>query len=359
MYRTFILLLLLLFVASSQLSAQENKDTLVIGYTRAAPFILLEDGKPHGISIWLWERVADDLQIPYRYELMDFRDMLEALQNGTIDLSINPLTITSERSKVMDFTYSFFASNSTVAIQRYSSLKKLQQFLFSFFSLNFLKGMLALIAIIGFFGLLTWLLERKHNPVQFRPGLAGIWDGLWWSAVTMTTVGYGDKSPKSPGGKIIALIWMFSAIMFISGFTASIASSLTINQISSKQKSLDDFKDKKVGTIRSSSAMEYLNDHFFKQVVPFDGLKEGLDALSSSQVEALLYDEPILRYRINESEVYRSLEVLTIQFDLQFYAFAFAKGREKWESAVSQKILESIESHDWKVLLAEYDLRQL
>ncbi|NRB53426.1 MAG: transporter substrate-binding domain-containing protein [Saprospiraceae bacterium] len=358
--RRLITALLLICCLSPQALAQITSDTLTIGYTRAAPFIILEEeAQLKGLSIWLWERIAEDLQIPYEFKLMGFNDMLEALKDGSIDGSINPLTITSERSKYMDFTHSFFVSNSTAAIRKTSSFQKFINYARSLFSLNFLSGLLILMIIIGLFGLAAWLFERKYNETQFRKGLAGIWDGLWWSAVTMTTVGYGDKSPKSTGGKVIALIWMFTALLFISGFTASIASTLTVNQLKWSPQGINDFKDQTVGCVAASGTLDYLDTHFFSDIQRFDGLAGGLNALGNQEIEAFLYDEPIMKYRIANDPDYQDLEVLPVKFDLQFYAFAFPKKHFEIKEQVSQKILEYTENIEWRLILAEYDLSQL
>ncbi|MEM1124829.1 MAG: transporter substrate-binding domain-containing protein, partial [Bacteroidota bacterium] len=236
-------------ILSIALHANETKDTLRVAYTRAAPFIITDGGELEGISIWLWQRIASELEVEYELIEMGFRDMLDGLKDGKVDLSINPLTVTSERSKRMNFTYPFFASNATVAIKEATFFRQFVQFWRTFLSLSFLSGIIGWIFIIFLFGFVIWLFERKKNPEHFRKGSAGIWDGLWWSVVTMTTVGYGDKSPKSNGGKMVALIWMFSGLLFISGLTASVASSLTINQLSWNSKSITDFKDSKSGTI--------------------------------------------------------------------------------------------------------------
>ena len=49
-------------------------------------------------------------------------------------------------------------------------------------------------------------------------------DALWWSVVTMTTVGYGDISPETMGGRIVGAAVMLLGIGFLGLLTATIAS---------------------------------------------------------------------------------------------------------------------------------------
>ena len=48
-------------------------------------------------------------------------------------------------------------------------------------------------------------------------------DALWWSVVTMTTVGYGDISPQTTGGRIVGIVIMIMGIGMLGLLTASIA----------------------------------------------------------------------------------------------------------------------------------------
>jgi voltage-gated potassium channel len=61
------------------------------------------------------------------------------------------------------------------------------------------------IMLVG--SVLVWLAERGSNP-----GLAAYKEALWWAIVTVTTVGYGDVTPRTDLGRVIASGLMITGI---------------------------------------------------------------------------------------------------------------------------------------------------
>ena len=49
-------------------------------------------------------------------------------------------------------------------------------------------------------------------------------DALWWAITTVTTVGYGDITPITPEGRLVAVALMLTGIGVIGVFTATVAS---------------------------------------------------------------------------------------------------------------------------------------
>jgi voltage-gated potassium channel len=74
-------------------------------------------------------------------------------------------------------------------------------------------GLGTLVITVGA-GLAMWLLDHEEFP---NLGLA-----LWWAVQTVTTVGYGDVTPKSDRGRTIATFVMLSGIGLVTVVTASI-----------------------------------------------------------------------------------------------------------------------------------------
>ncbi len=60
---------------------------------------------------------------------------------------------------------------------------------------------------------------------------------FWWSIQTVTTVGYGDVTPKTAEGRTVAAILMVAAVAAISLLTASIAAGF-VNRFQSRRAEL-------------------------------------------------------------------------------------------------------------------------
>jgi voltage-gated potassium channel len=65
-------------------------------------------------------------------------------------------------------------------------------------------------------GLLMWVLDHDEYP--------NIWVGMWWALQTVTTVGYGDVTPRNTSGRIIASFVMLEGIAFLTIIIAAITS---------------------------------------------------------------------------------------------------------------------------------------
>jgi polar amino acid transport system substrate-binding protein len=101
--------------------------------------------------------------------------------------------------------------------------------------------------------------------------------------------------PKSNLGRVLAVFWMFISVVFVAYFTASVTSSLTVQQLSSSIKGPEDLPGKRVATIQGSTSEEYLRDQHV-QITDFTNLDDAYDALQKGDVDAVVFDAPVLLY---------------------------------------------------------------
>jgi voltage-gated potassium channel len=70
-----------------------------------------------------------------------------------------------------------------------------------------------------------------------------IWVGMWWALQTVTTVGYGDVTPKNPSGRIIATFVMLQGIAFLAITTAAITSTFVARASKERESARDADED--------------------------------------------------------------------------------------------------------------------
>jgi voltage-gated potassium channel len=81
------------------------------------------------------------------------------------------------------------------------------------------------ILVITFGAVLVLHAERSYPGSNIQT----YGEAVWWAAVTVTTVGYGDYVPVSPAGRLIATAMLFNGVAVISVITATISSRFVSN----------------------------------------------------------------------------------------------------------------------------------
>ncbi|WP_245884524.1 ion transporter [Tumebacillus permanentifrigoris] len=110
-----------------------------------------------------------------------------------------------------------------------------------------------------------YVLELHHND-----SINSFGDALWWAIVTMTTVGYGDVSPATDGGRIIAVFLMFTGIGLIGTFTANLANHWVgfFHGPDKEQARVNRVQDQlKTNALQWMYRIETLNDEEYQQLL--------------------------------------------------------------------------------------------
>ena len=105
-------------------------------------------------------------------------------------------------------------------MKRIKNLKSLLETLFN--SRRLRTILIGLTFVIILFGYIFYITE---------PTVKSIGDGFYWALVTVTTVGYGDITPTTPSGKLIASFLILLGLGLIATITAIVSAKFITNYV--------------------------------------------------------------------------------------------------------------------------------
>ena len=259
-------------------------------------------GTAKGISVDVWRAFAADTDIAYELIRQDTpAQSIQSVIDGTVDVAIGPISITPSRLKIkeIEFTQPYFVSHIGLLVQSENpSIWKRLRPIFGWAVLSSIGLVLVCIFLVGN---LMWIAERRHNPEQFPPQYhKGVANGMWFSLVTLTTVGYGDRAPLTGAGRIIAGVWMLITLMAVSSITAGLASAFTISLAQINQARFSkpgDLRRASIAVVKGTTSVSW-GQYYRARIKEAKDLPEAIDHLDAGEVEGVIFDRPALRHHL-------------------------------------------------------------
>ena len=326
---------------------------LKVGTVVGPPFaIKTAGGAWEGLSLDLWQAVASELGTQYNIkEHSTSEQLVEAVAHGKLDVALI-LAATEQRESILDLSHPYYRSGLAIAVSRDSVGRGWAGFFKGIEIVRIFEVVVVLILFWLIAGTAVLVFERGSNLEMFEGGpIKGLGQAVWWAAVTMTTVGYGDKAPKTLGGRIVTIVWMLASIILIAGFTATISASLTAEKLTGKVRGLQDLSHVRVGSVAQPEAFRWLTDNGIAPA-PFPTERKGLQAIVDDRIDAFVFDETVLKHTV-KTDFNGRVHVLAETFDHYYLGMGLPIGSplRKPNNAAS---LKTMETDYWNKLVMRY-----
>ncbi len=340
-----------LFILSAAASADEAP--LRVAVYDVPPYGHLEpDGSMSGVSVELWRRAAELLGRDYRLiPVAEMTARIDGVARNDYDAAIGAITITPERLARVDFSYPAHRSGVAVAVRRDSGpVAALRTYASVVGELSPLIAVT--LALLVAMGVAMWIAEKPRRAPTHESAVGSLRDGVYWAVVTMTTVGYGDKTPKTNAGRAIAILWMLASVALVSILSTTIVSRMTADRVASARPLAEaDLVGKRLAAVAHSSGAEFLDERRLPYA-PYDDLPAALSAVARGEADAVVNSVGALQYAVStrfSDAIERPQGVIAPAY----MAFALPPG-SALKKPLDRALIEITASPEWRRIEASY-----
>ncbi|VAI53550.1 unnamed protein product [Triticum turgidum subsp. durum] len=220
-------------------------------------------GSINGYCIDVFTQALSLLPYPVSYKLIPFGSgtenpsydkLIQMVESNEFDAAIGDIAITMSRTVAIDFTQPFIETGLVILAPVKKHIKTSWAFLQPFtLEMWCVTGLFFLIV-----GVVVWVLEHRINEDFRGPPSQQIITIFWFSFSTLFFSHREDI--RSTLGRGVLIIWLFVVLIIVSSYTASLTSILTVQQLDTSIKGIDDLKssDDPVGFQVGSFAQDYM-----------------------------------------------------------------------------------------------------
>ena len=320
---------------------------LQVGIAERPPYSMKDEkGEWHGIGPDIWEEVAKKLGIKFQYEECLQSEMHQKLKSHEIDM-ILVIGQSVDFLGTEDFTQPYVFSHGAAVIGFSSITSTIENIM-----KHLIKSGVFFIMLMMFLAMLVISLILVHFEGRQEDGhfvesdpVKRFASALWFTAVTMTSVGYGDSAKLSFVGRTITFLWMMMGILFIALFTGSVVSSLTTAELNSSLVRLEDLSHYRCGVFAGSK----MDKVIAAKGIParkYPTLMEGFGALQRGQISAFAVDAISANTIVNQ-EYPGQFKICIMPTVQLLYSFAFRKD-DPFFDPVNDEVIRSTLHPDWR-----------
>ncbi|CAF3386065.1 unnamed protein product, partial [Rotaria sp. Silwood2] len=317
--------------------------SLRIGIAESAPFGMLqnvtdENGQTTiqytGYAIDLYQLLKDQLGFNATLLLkppdQTYTDFVLSVSEGVYDIIIADVTVTSARSKIVDFSSPIY-DNSLRLVVRQANNAGID--LFAFLKPFSYRLWILVLGTCIYAGILMLLIERRKNEdLQNRSIISQLTLSIWYCFGYM--VGFGSEfNARTAGGRLLTAGLYILCLILVASYTANLASDLTVTKSQFVISGIDDIKSGTVPINRVGIYVGTATEDYIKTVIPagrqnfypVHSFEELYDSLLAGLINVFLLDEALVEYALNN--IYCNLTIVGSPVAESSYAIVTPK---KW-----------------------------
>ncbi|KAL9145100.1 hypothetical protein ABFS82_13G017500 [Erythranthe guttata] len=178
--------------------------------------------------------------VPHQYILYgdglrnpSYNDLVNDVAQNKYDASVGDVTITTNRTRIVDFTQPYMESGLVVVAPVKQSKSSPWAFLMPFtWQMWGVTGIFFLLV-----GAVVWILEHRTNT-EFRGSPRQQLITIFWFSFSTMFFSHRENTVSTLGRSVL-ILWLFVVLIINSSYTASLTSILTVQQLSSRIQGID------------------------------------------------------------------------------------------------------------------------